>query len=72
MPQISSMHFLDATPQEDAAVPMRLLLIISYTKSGSSTLHGTRLVGSGELGFTQLKSLVKVLHSTWFSIQPLT
>lgn len=64
--QISSKHFLDATLQEDAAVPLRLLLVISCAKSEAPMLHGTRLIGSGELVFTQLKYLVKVLHLTLF------
>ncbi|KAF8588477.1 ribosomal protein S5 domain 2-like protein [Ramaria rubella] len=55
---ISSRHFLDATTQEDAAVPVRLLLVFSCESSGPPTLQGTRMIGSGEMGFSQLKTLV--------------
>ncbi|KAF8529878.1 ribosomal protein S5 domain 2-type protein [Gautieria morchelliformis] len=56
---ISTTHFLDATPQEEAAVSLRLLLLISCAPAGPPTLHGTRLIGSGELPPAQFKSLVQ-------------
>jgi len=56
---ISSRHFLDADLREDAAVPLRLLLIFSCPNSQKPTLQGTRLIGSGEIEPSEVKSLVE-------------
>ncbi|KIJ53408.1 hypothetical protein M422DRAFT_155461 [Sphaerobolus stellatus SS14] len=56
---ISSKHFLDATSLEDAAVPLRLLLIFSCPSSQSATLQGIRLLGSGEMAPSQTKTLLE-------------
>jgi len=56
---IGTRHFLDATLQEDSAVPLRLLLIFSFPLSKSVTLQGMKLFGSGELSPSETKSLLE-------------
>jgi len=58
--QVSSVHFLDATSQEEAAMPLRVLLMFSFDSSQSANVHGMRTIGSGELTSTQLADLLKV------------
>ncbi|KXN92327.1 Exosome complex component RRP42 [Leucoagaricus sp. SymC.cos] len=56
-------HFLDATPQEEAAVPLRFLLVFSFVSSSSSnvpTLRGMRILGAGEVSLAQLKDLIEI------------
>ncbi|CAK5263680.1 unnamed protein product [Mycena citricolor] len=50
-------HFLDGHLPEEAATPIRLLLIFSFT-GGSSQLHSMRTLGSGELESAQIRDLV--------------
>ena len=51
-------YFLDATPQEEAAIPLRLLLLFSFSPSGTR-LQSMRLMGDGE---TQLESMTQLLE----------
>lgn len=56
-------HFLDATTQEEAALPMRLILIFSFPAGSPAALHGMHLLGTGETDLAQIESLVKVRAS---------
>jgi len=51
-------YFLDATPQEEAAIPLRLLLLFSFSPSGTR-LQSMRLMGDGE---THLESMTQLLQ----------
>jgi len=53
-------HFLDATMQEEAAAPLRLILIFSFPSGSPAALHGMHLLGTGETDLAQIESLVKV------------
>jgi exosome complex component RRP42 len=55
----STVHYLDAIPQEEAATPLRLLLVFSFA-SPSPTLQGMRVLGSGELESAQIGEFVEV------------
>lgn len=52
---------MDATAQEEASTPLRLLLVFSFPSS-SPDIQAMRLLGSGELTLALVKDLVKV----WF------
>jgi exosome complex component RRP42 len=52
-------HFLDATTQEEAAAPVRLLLIYSFSAKSPAALHGMHLLGVGNVDLAQIESLVK-------------
>ena len=51
-------YFLDATPQEEAAIPLRLLLLFSLSPT-EARLQSMRLMGDGE---TQLESMTQLLQ----------
>jgi exosome complex component RRP42 len=53
-------HFLDATTQEEAATPLRLILIYSFPARSPPALHGMHLLGTGDTDLAQIGSLVKV------------
>ena len=54
-------HFLDATTQEEAATPLRLILIFSCPVGSPAALHGMHLLGTaGDTNLAQIESLVKV------------
>ena len=53
-------HFLDATAQEEATAPLRLILIFSHPAGSPTALHGMHLLGTGETDLAQIESLVKV------------
>jgi len=55
---ISSIHLLDATPQEEAAVSLRLLLMFSFDSKDTVYLQGMRMLGNSELALDQLSSLI--------------
>ncbi|KAI0250610.1 ribosomal protein S5 domain 2-like protein [Lactifluus subvellereus] len=52
-------HFLDATTQEEAATPLRLILIYSFPPGSPPALHGMHLLGTGDIDLAQIESLVK-------------
>ncbi|KAI0258882.1 ribosomal protein S5 domain 2-like protein [Gloeopeniophorella convolvens] len=52
-------HFLDATSQEEAATPLRLLLVYSFAAKSAPALQGMHLLGTGDIDLTRIKSLVK-------------
>jgi len=52
-------HFLDATLAEEAATPLRLLLMFSFDKPETPHVQGMRTLGNGELSLTQLAELLK-------------
>jgi len=52
-------HFLDATAQEEAATPLRLILIFSFPTGSPAALHGMHLLGTGDTDLAQIESLVK-------------
>ncbi|KAF8901050.1 ribosomal protein S5 domain 2-type protein [Gymnopilus junonius] len=51
-------HFLDATLEEEAAIPLRLLLMFSFD-SDEPHIQGMRTMGNGELTVPQLGELLK-------------
>jgi len=58
-------HFLDATTQEEAATPLRLILVFSCTAGSPAALHGMHLLGTaGDTDLAQIESLVKVSESS--------
>lgn len=57
--QVSPVHYLDATSLEEAATPLRLLLLFSYQKN-TSKLQGMRLLGPGEANVAAFTPLVRV------------
>jgi exosome complex component RRP42 len=59
--QVPPVHYLDATNEEEAATPLKLLLIFSFVNLGKdAVLQAMRLLGPGELQLSQVKGLVKV------------
>lgn len=58
--QLPPVHLLDATLQEEAAVPQKLLLVYSFMPNSTPTLQGMRLLGPGEVTLAQIKFLLKV------------
>ncbi|KAF9005209.1 ribosomal protein S5 domain 2-type protein [Cyathus striatus] len=52
-------HFLDAGIQEEAAVPLRILLMFSFATPGDPDMQAMRLIGPGELTVDQLQDLMK-------------
>lgn len=50
------MHYLDATPSEEASTPLRLLLAFSFPPDSPAVLQAMRLLGPGELTVAQLKA----------------
>ncbi|KJA22089.1 hypothetical protein HYPSUDRAFT_139661 [Hypholoma sublateritium FD-334 SS-4] len=52
-------HFLDATLAEEAATPLRLLLMFSFDKPETPYVQGMRTFGNGELSTTQLAELLQ-------------
>ena len=59
--KLPGVHFLDATTQEDAATPLRLILIFSCPPGSPAALHGMHLLGTaGDTDLAQIESLVKV------------
>lgn len=57
--QVPPIHYLDATPMEETATSLRLLLLFSFSDSGAR-LQGTRLFGPGEVNASSLKPLLRV------------
>jgi exosome complex component RRP42 len=68
--QFPGVHFLDATTQEEAATPLRLILIFSYPAGSPAALHGMHLLGTGDTGLAQIESLVKVSRCSEKVAQP--
>ncbi|KAN0131625.1 Ribosomal protein S5 domain 2-type fold [Lactarius tabidus] len=52
-------HFLDATTQEEAAAPVRLLLIYSFSAKSPVMLHGMHLLGAGDVDLARIETLLK-------------
>ncbi|KAJ7628383.1 ribosomal protein S5 domain 2-type protein [Roridomyces roridus] len=50
--------YLDAILQEEAATPLRLLLVLSFPPGSSPNLHSMRLLGPGELDLSQIRDFV--------------
>ncbi|KAI0086767.1 ribosomal protein S5 domain 2-type protein [Irpex rosettiformis] len=50
----SPVHYLDATLLEEAATPLRLLLLFSFPSSSSSILQSMKLLGPGELKLSEV------------------
>ncbi|KAJ6463966.1 ribosomal protein S5 domain 2-type protein [Mycena sanguinolenta] len=51
-------HYLDAILQEEAATPLRLLLVFSFPPASSPNLQAMRILGSGELESSQIREFV--------------
>lgn len=58
--QLPPVHYLDATAQEEASTPLRLLLMFSFANLTSPDIQAMRLLGAGELDLGLMKDLVKV------------
>ncbi|KZT30239.1 ribosomal protein S5 domain 2-like protein [Neolentinus lepideus HHB14362 ss-1] len=56
---VSPIYYLDATLQEEASTPLRLLLALSFPKTEAPTLKASRLLGPGEVELSQIKALVQ-------------
>ncbi|KAI0287511.1 ribosomal protein S5 domain 2-like protein [Russula brevipes] len=56
---LPGVHFLDATNQEEAATPLRLILAFSFRSGSPAALHGMHLLGTGETDLAQVESLAK-------------
>ncbi|KAH9935828.1 hypothetical protein B0H21DRAFT_894291 [Amylocystis lapponica] len=56
--EISPLHFLDATPSEEASTPLRLILAVSFPPDSPSSLQAMRLLRPAELALPQIKSLL--------------
>ncbi|KAL5480335.1 hypothetical protein ACEPAI_1605 [Sanghuangporus weigelae] len=55
---VPPIHYLDATPIEETATSLRLVLLFSFQDS-RSLLHGMRLLGPGEIDAPMLKPLLR-------------
>jgi exosome complex component RRP42 len=53
-------YYLDAIPQEEAATPLRLLLVFSFPPASSPNLQAMRILGSGELETSQIRDFIAV------------
>ncbi|OBZ72768.1 Exosome complex component RRP42 [Grifola frondosa] len=51
-------HFIDATPPEEASTALRILLMFSFPPSSPPKLQSMRYLGPGELNLAQIKSLI--------------
>jgi exosome complex component RRP42 len=58
--KLPGVHFLDATNQEEAATPLRLILAFSFRSGSPAALHGMHLLGTGDTDLAQIESLAKV------------
>ncbi len=58
--QLPPVHFLDATPAEEASVPQRLHLMYSFVPSAPPTLQAMRFLGPAELELKDLKESIAV------------
>ncbi|EKM51311.1 uncharacterized protein PHACADRAFT_129196 [Phanerochaete carnosa HHB-10118-sp] len=56
--QDSPIYYLDATPAEEVATPLKLLLMFSFLAGASPNLQGMRLLGPGEAQLVQLKNFI--------------
>ena len=54
------MHIVDATPGEEQAIPLKLLLFFAFSNAGRPILQGTRMIGPGQVSLPYLKRLMKV------------
>ncbi len=57
-------HFLDGTLAEEAATPLRLLLMFSFDRPETPHVQGMRTLGNGDLSMDQLEELLKVDFSS--------
>ncbi|KAF9220578.1 ribosomal protein S5 domain 2-like protein [Gyrodon lividus] len=55
---LPSLHFLDATLQEEASVPLRMHVMYAFP-GGKPVLQAFRLVGTGTSDMNQVKGLIK-------------
>jgi exosome complex component RRP42 len=60
--KLPSVHVVDATPGEERAIPLKLLLFFAFPGDGPM-LQGTRMIGSGQLSSPYLKRLIKVRNA---------
>ncbi|KAJ3983082.1 ribosomal protein S5 domain 2-type protein [Lentinula detonsa] len=60
---VKTIHFLDATLQEEASCASRLLVVHSYESPTSPTVQSMRMLGSEELSILHLKNLIKEAES---------
>lgn len=56
---VPPVHFLDAILREEAAAPLKVLLIYSFPTSEKPRVQGIRMLGPSELTLEQIKDLVK-------------
>ncbi|KAA1470948.1 ribosomal protein S5 domain 2-like protein [Dentipellis sp. KUC8613] len=53
------LSYLDASLQEEAATPLRLLLMFSFKSQAPPSLQGMRLLGTDDINLSQISSLIK-------------
>ena len=58
--KLPSAHVVDATPGEEQAIPLKLLLFFAFPDVDRPMLQGTRMIGPGQLSLPYLKRLMKV------------
>ncbi|KAJ3930479.1 MAG: ribosomal protein S5 domain 2-type protein [Lentinula lateritia] len=56
---LHTVHFLDATLQEEASCASRLLVVYSHESPTAYTIQSMRMLGSDELSIPHLKKLIK-------------
>jgi hypothetical protein len=58
--QLPTLHILDATGTEEQAVPLKLVVLYSFSNDGYACFAGMRMLGSGDLPLEYLKTLLRV------------
>ncbi|KIN93392.1 hypothetical protein M404DRAFT_514468 [Pisolithus tinctorius Marx 270] len=64
--RLPTIHFLDATSQEESAVPLRLRTIFAFP-GNKPTLHGMRMASTGASDLSQIRVLLKA-SGAWNSM----
>jgi len=55
---LPSVHVVDATPGEEQAIPLKLLLFFAFSNADRPILQGTRMIGPGQVSLPHLKRLM--------------
>lgn len=55
---LPTVHILDATRTEEQAVPLKLVIIYSFSQDGDACFAGMRMLGPGDLPLEYLKGLL--------------
>jgi exosome complex component RRP42 len=69
--QLPPVHYLDATLQEEASTPLKLLLLYSFpSPSSSPDLQAMRMIGANELDMAQMQSSLSVRYAGHYTGLP--